>query len=110
MCGCLYPACNCSGRSGECYYDWELYRSTGHGGHCVNCQENTAGPHCEYCRPNFYRWDDEMACQPCNCNQAGSLNPQCDAAGKCECKVTVTGWKCERCQEGFHSLSEGGCR
>ncbi|XP_026541517.1 laminin subunit gamma-3 [Notechis scutatus] len=102
--------CNCSGRSGECYYDWELYRSTGHGGHCVNCQENTAGPHCEYCRPNFYRWDDEMACQPCNCNQAGSLNPQCDAAGKCECKVTVTGWKCERCQEGFHSLSEGGCR
>uniref|UniRef100_A0A8C6YDU2 Laminin subunit gamma-3 n=1 Tax=Naja naja TaxID=35670 RepID=A0A8C6YDU2_NAJNA len=102
--------CNCSGRSGECYYDWELYRRTGHGGHCVNCGENTAGPHCEYCRPNFYRWDDEMACQPCNCNQAGSLNPQCDAAGKCECKVTVTGWKCERCQEGFHSLSEGGCR
>ncbi|ETE68256.1 Laminin subunit gamma-3, partial [Ophiophagus hannah] len=102
--------CNCSGRSGECYYDWELYRRTGHGGHCVNCRENTAGPHCEYCRPNFYRWEDEMACQPCNCNQAGSLNPQCDAAGKCECKVTVTGWKCERCQEGFHSLSEGGCR
>ncbi|XP_013924368.1 PREDICTED: laminin subunit gamma-3 [Thamnophis sirtalis] len=102
--------CNCSGRSDECYYDWELYRRTGHGGHCVNCWDNTAGPHCEYCRPNFYRWDDEMACQPCNCNQAGSLNPQCDAAGKCECKATVTGWKCERCQEGFHSLSEGGCR
>ncbi|XP_060539933.1 laminin subunit gamma-3 isoform X1 [Pantherophis guttatus] len=102
--------CNCSGRSEECYYDWELYRRTGHGGHCVNCRDNTAGPHCEYCRPNFYRWDDEMVCQPCNCNRAGSLNPQCDAAGKCECKVTVTGWKCERCQEGFHSLSEGGCR
>ncbi|XP_039201102.1 laminin subunit gamma-3 isoform X1 [Crotalus tigris] len=102
--------CNCSGRSEECYYDWELYRRTGHGGHCVNCRDNTGGPHCEYCRPNFYRWDDQMACQPCNCNQAGSLNPQCDAAGKCECKATVTGWKCERCQEGFHSLSEGGCR
>ncbi|KAL7980882.1 hypothetical protein Chor_002036 [Crotalus horridus] len=102
--------CNCSGRSEECYYDWELYRRTGHGGHCVNCRDNTGGPHCEYCRPNFYRWDDQIACQPCNCNQAGSLNPQCDAAGKCECKATVTGWKCERCQEGFHSLSEGGCR
>ncbi|XP_058015635.1 laminin subunit gamma-3 isoform X2 [Ahaetulla prasina] len=102
--------CNCSSRSEECYYDRELYRRTGHGGHCVNCRDNTAGPHCEYCRPNFYRWDDEIVCQPCNCNRAGSLNPQCDAAGKCECKVTVTGWKCERCQEGFHSLSEGGCR
>ncbi|XP_070614585.1 laminin subunit gamma-3 isoform X2 [Erythrolamprus reginae] len=102
--------CNCSSRSEECYYDWELYRRTGHGGHCVNCRGNTAGPHCEYCRANFYRWGDEMACQPCNCNQAGSLDPQCDAAGKCECKATVTGWKCERCQEGFHSLSGGGCR
>ncbi|XP_025033164.1 laminin subunit gamma-3 [Python bivittatus] len=102
--------CNCSGRSEECYYDWELYRRTGHGGHCVNCRDHTAGPHCEHCRPNFYRWEVQMACQPCNCNQAGSLNPQCDEAGKCECKATVTGWKCERCQEGFHSLSEGGCR
>ncbi|XP_063172513.1 laminin subunit gamma-3 [Candoia aspera] len=102
--------CNCSGRSEECYYDWELYRQTGHGGRCVNCRDNTAGPHCGHCRPNFYRWDVQMACQPCNCNQAGSLNPQCDDAGRCKCKATVTGWKCEQCQEGFHSLSEGGCR
>uniref|UniRef100_A0ABM5F750 Laminin subunit gamma-3 isoform X1 n=1 Tax=Pogona vitticeps TaxID=103695 RepID=A0ABM5F750_9SAUR len=102
--------CNCSGRSDECFYDWELYRSTGHGGHCRNCRENTAGPHCERCRQNFYRWDAQVACQPCNCNPAGSLNPQCDSSGTCECKDTVTGWKCERCREGFHSLSEGGCR
>ncbi|XP_054853247.1 laminin subunit gamma-3 [Eublepharis macularius] len=102
--------CNCSGRSSECFYDWELYRRTGHGGHCQNCQDNTDGPHCERCRQNFYRWDARMACQPCNCNPTGSLSPQCDSSGACECKATVTGWKCERCQEGFHSLSEGGCR
>ncbi|XP_060107379.1 laminin subunit gamma-3 [Heteronotia binoei] len=102
--------CNCSGRSEECFYDWELYRRTGHGGHCQNCQDHTDGPHCERCRQNFYRWNTRMACQPCNCNPAGSLSLQCDSSGACQCKATVTGWKCERCREGFHSLSEGGCR
>ncbi|XP_015264966.1 PREDICTED: laminin subunit gamma-3 [Gekko japonicus] len=102
--------CNCSGRSEECFYDWELYRRTGHGGHCQNCQDHTDGSHCERCRQNFYRWDIRMACQPCNCNPAGSLSLQCDSSGACQCKATVTGWKCERCRKGFHSLSEGGCR
>ncbi|XP_067398048.1 laminin subunit gamma-3 [Emydura macquarii macquarii] len=102
--------CNCSGRSDECFYDWELYRSTGHGSHCLNCRDNTAGPHCERCRENFYRWDGQTTCQPCNCHAAGSLQLQCDSSGACECKASVTGWKCERCRAGFHSLSEGGCR
>ncbi|CAM5163729.1 unnamed protein product [Eretmochelys imbricata] len=102
--------CNCSGRSVECFYDRELYRSTGHGGHCLNCQDNTDGPHCERCRQNYYRWGGQTACQPCNCNTAGSLRLQCDSSGTCDCKASVTGWKCERCRAGFHSLSEGGCR
>uniref|UniRef100_A0A8C3TBV3 Laminin subunit gamma-3 n=1 Tax=Chelydra serpentina TaxID=8475 RepID=A0A8C3TBV3_CHESE len=102
--------CNCSGRSVECFYDRELYRSTGRGGHCLKCQDNTDGPHCERCRQNYYRWDGRAACQPCNCNAAGSLRLQCDSSGACECKASVTGWKCERCRAGFHSLSEGGCR
>ncbi|XP_066466960.1 laminin subunit gamma-3 [Tiliqua scincoides] len=102
--------CNCSGRSDECFYDWQLYRRTGHGGRCRNCRDNTDGPHCESCRPNFYRWDVQKGCQPCNCNPAGSLSLQCNSSGACTCKPTVTGWKCERCQDGFHSLSEGGCR
>uniref|UniRef100_A0A8C3PCE1 Laminin subunit gamma-3 n=1 Tax=Chrysemys picta bellii TaxID=8478 RepID=A0A8C3PCE1_CHRPI len=102
--------CNCSGRSVECFYDRELYRSTGHGGHCLKCQDNTDGPHCERCRQNYYRWDGQTACQPCNCNAAGSLRLQCDDSGTCDCKASVTGWKCERCRAGFHSLSEGGCR
>ncbi|XP_009320455.1 PREDICTED: laminin subunit gamma-3, partial [Pygoscelis adeliae] len=41
---------------------------------------------------------------------AGSLQPQCDSSGACLCKANVTGWKCERCKDGYHSLSEGGCR
>ncbi|XP_074149992.1 laminin subunit gamma-3 [Sminthopsis crassicaudata] len=102
--------CNCSGLSEECFYDWELYRSTGHGGHCRNCRDHTAGPHCEHCQENFYRWDQQQPCQPCDCHPAGSLSLQCDNSGTCECKPSVTGWKCDRCLTGFHSLSEGGCR
>ncbi|KAF4789172.1 Laminin subunit gamma-3 [Turdus rufiventris] len=102
--------CNCSGRSEECFYDRELFRSSGHGGHCLNCRDNTAGPHCESCRQNYYRWDPQGACQPCHCHPAGSLKPQCDNSGTCVCKANVTGWKCERCKDGYHSLSEGGCR
>ncbi|KAM6047471.1 laminin subunit gamma-3 isoform 1-T1 [Theristicus caerulescens] len=102
--------CNCSGRSEECFYDRELYRHSGHGGHCRNCRDNTAGPHCERCRQNHYRWEPRAACQPCHCHPAGSLQPQCDSSGTCLCKANVTGWKCERCKDGYHSLSEGGCR
>ncbi|NXX62583.1 LAMC3 protein, partial [Scopus umbretta] len=102
--------CNCSGRSEECFYDRELYRRSGHGGHCRNCRDNTAGPHCERCRQNHYRWEQRAACQPCHCHPAGSLQPQCDSSGTCLCKANVTGWKCERCKDGYHSLSEGGCR
>ncbi|KAM6399992.1 laminin subunit gamma-3 [Rhynochetos jubatus] len=102
--------CNCSGRSDECFYDRDLYRRSGHGGHCRNCRDNTAGPHCERCRQNHYRWEQRAACQPCHCHPAGSLQPQCDSSGTCLCKTNVTGWKCERCKDGYHSLSEGGCR
>ncbi|NXW41416.1 LAMC3 protein, partial [Nyctiprogne leucopyga] len=102
--------CNCSGRSEECFFDRELYRRSGHGGHCRNCRDNTAGPQCERCRQNHYRWDQRAACQPCHCHPAGSLQPQCDRSGTCLCKANVTGWKCERCKDGYHSLSEGGCR
>uniref|UniRef100_A0A674HHN3 Laminin subunit gamma 3 n=1 Tax=Taeniopygia guttata TaxID=59729 RepID=A0A674HHN3_TAEGU len=102
--------CNCSGRSEECFYDRELFRRTGHGGHCLNCRDNTAGPHCESCRQNYYRWEPQGTCQPCHCHPAGSLQPQCDNSGTCVCKANVTGWKCERCKDGYHSLSEGGCR
>ncbi|XP_047624670.1 laminin subunit gamma-3 [Phacochoerus africanus] len=102
--------CNCSGHSEECIFDRELFRTSGHGGRCLHCRDHTAGPNCERCQENFYRWNPQMPCQPCDCHPAGSLHLQCDDSGTCKCKPTVTGWKCDRCQPGFHSLSEGGCR
>ncbi|KAF3849317.1 hypothetical protein F7725_015814, partial [Dissostichus mawsoni] len=108
--GTLPTKCNCSGRSDECVFDVEQYRSTGRGGRCVSCRDHTDGPHCERCRENHYRRSDEEPCLPCNCNINGSLSLQCDVEGRCACKNGVTGAKCDTCRAGFHSLGPGGCR
>ncbi|XP_069794299.1 laminin subunit gamma-1 isoform X1 [Narcine bancroftii] len=102
--------CNCHGKSAECYFDSELYRATGHGGHCRNCIDNTDGPNCERCRDNFYRQGPEASCLPCNCNPVGSVSTHCDIYGRCSCKPGVMGDKCDHCQPGYHSLTEAGCR
>ncbi|KAK1155914.1 laminin subunit gamma-3-like [Acipenser oxyrinchus oxyrinchus] len=102
--------CNCSSRSEDCHFDAELYRSTGHGGHCVNCRDGTAGPNCERCKENFHRSSPKDVCLPCNCSVVGSSSLQCGGDGNCICKLSVTGEKCDSCQPGHHSLTEGGCR
>uniref|UniRef100_UPI0037E9A314 laminin subunit gamma-3 n=1 Tax=Semicossyphus pulcher TaxID=241346 RepID=UPI0037E9A314 len=102
--------CNCNGRSDECAFDMEQYRSTGSGGRCVSCRDNTDGPHCERCRENHYRRSAEEPCLPCNCNINGSVSLQCDVEGRCACRAGVTGEKCDTCQAGFHSLGPSGCR
>uniref|UniRef100_A0AAY5EE43 Laminin subunit gamma-1 n=1 Tax=Electrophorus electricus TaxID=8005 RepID=A0AAY5EE43_ELEEL len=102
--------CDCNGKSGECSFDAELYRATGHGGHCQDCADNTAGPHCERCLENYYRDGSGQRCLACSCNTVGSLSTQCDNTGRCSCKPGVTGDKCDRCQPGYHSLTEAGCR
>lgn len=102
--------CDCNGKSAECYFDAELYRATGHGGHCRNCADNTDGPNCERCLDNYYRDPSGSRCLPCLCSTVGSMSPQCDDRGMCACKPGVTGEKCDRCQPGHHSLTEAGCR
>ncbi|XP_067846571.1 laminin subunit gamma-1 isoform X2 [Heptranchias perlo] len=61
--------CNCHGKSAECYFDSELYRATGHGGHCRNCIENTDGANCERCKPGFFNLDPQNphGCTACFC-------------------------------------------
>ncbi|XP_051552482.1 laminin subunit gamma-3-like [Myxocyprinus asiaticus] len=102
--------CNCSGLADECVFDVKQYRSTGSGGRCIGCRENTAGPHCERCIKHFYRSLLQQTCQSCNCNAMGSVSLQCDANGVCVCWPSVTGVKCDICISGFHSLGPGGCR
>ena len=68
----MFAACNCNGRSNRCYYDDDLYRRTGHGGHCIQCRDNTAGPNCERCKDNHFRRRPDDVCQPCNCDPTGA--------------------------------------
>ncbi|XP_070775382.1 laminin subunit gamma-2 [Enoplosus armatus] len=92
--------CNCNGRSRYCLRDhWGL--------HCVHCQGNTAGRHCERCKDGFYLQGAGLSCTPCRCNPTGSVSATCDSRGRCSCKEGVTGEQCDRCADG--PIGPEGC-
>uniref|UniRef100_G3NA51 Laminin, gamma 2 n=1 Tax=Gasterosteus aculeatus aculeatus TaxID=481459 RepID=G3NA51_GASAC len=92
--------CDCNGRSQYCLRD-------AGGLHCVNCQGNTAGRHCERCKDGFNLVGAALSCTPCRCNPAGSVGVTCDRTGRCSCKDGVTGEKCDRCPDG--PVGPNGC-
>uniref|UniRef100_UPI00358F3273 laminin-like protein epi-1 n=1 Tax=Myxine glutinosa TaxID=7769 RepID=UPI00358F3273 len=113
--------CECNGHSERCNFDHAVYMYSGNvsGGVCSDCQHNTAGQHCDTCRPMYYLQPghsirDPHACQPCNCNPLGTLHEgACDpitdpstgaVAGTCHCKPRVQGPRCEQCLPGHHRV------
>ncbi|XP_034411425.1 LOW QUALITY PROTEIN: laminin subunit gamma-2 [Cyclopterus lumpus] len=92
--------CDCNGRSRYCLRDAQ-------GLHCVDCQGNTAGRHCERCKDGFHLAGAALSCTPCRCNLTGSVNATCDSRGRCSCKERVTGDKCDRCLDG--PIGPNGC-
>jgi len=105
-------ACDCNGLADKCVFDPQLWLDSNQvsGGRCIDCQKNTAGIHCERCKEYHYRKTKDDVCNPCNCNQVGSLSLSCNADGKCACKAGVTGDKCDTCKPGYYGFSASGCR
>ncbi|XP_036133319.1 usherin [Molossus molossus] len=117
--------CQCHSHSRSCHYDSSVdpfpsEHQRGGGGVCDACEHNTTGRNCEQCKDYFFRavGADPSAidvCQPCDCHHVGTRNGSrlCDqVGGQCDCKRRVSGRRCGRCQDGFHSLQESnpeGC-
>ncbi|KAL3115483.1 hypothetical protein niasHT_016607 [Heterodera trifolii] len=119
--------CNCNGLSNRCYFNAKLFENTGHGGYCIDCAGNTQvgvqvhssdhafhlqfhGPHCEHCFPDHWRRHGEHYCRPCQCDEIGSANTQCNEKGQCRCKPGVGGQFCDRCEHGFYDFGATGCK
>uniref|UniRef100_A0A8C6UKU4 Basement membrane-specific heparan sulfate proteoglycan core protein n=1 Tax=Neogobius melanostomus TaxID=47308 RepID=A0A8C6UKU4_9GOBI len=103
--------CQCSGHSSTCDPDTSI---------CQDCQDNTAGDHCERCAPGFYGivqgFPDD--CKPCACpllNPENNFSPTCvtEGYGDYRCTACPEGYEgkhCERCATGYHGnpLQPGG--
>jgi len=81
------PSCQCNGHS-----------LCGNTSLCIKCENNTAGKHCELCKPGYYgeaRYNG--TCKKCFCNNHGlSCN---NLSGKCECDTKgLAGDHCDRCE------------
>ncbi|KAM9321928.1 laminin subunit gamma-2 isoform 2-T2 [Pholidichthys leucotaenia] len=92
--------CECNGRSHYCLRD-------SRGLHCLDCQGNTEGRHCERCKDGFYQQGAALSCVPCGCNPTGSVRKSCDSEGRCSCRGGITGDKCDRCPNG--PIGPDGC-
>ncbi|KAL0966039.1 hypothetical protein UPYG_G00289930 [Umbra pygmaea] len=92
--------CKCNGRSRYCLPD-------SGGLHCVDCQGNTEGRHCERCKEGFYHQRAGDSCLPCLCSTIGSVGSRCDKEGRCSCKAGVQGLKCDQCPDGTSVTSDG---
>ncbi|XP_055974528.1 laminin subunit beta-4 [Sorex fumeus] len=115
-------ACRCNHHAQRCHFDRSRYVASGglSGGVCEDCQHHTEGPHCERCRPLFYRnpsrpLSDPYTCLPCECDPDGTISGGIcvshsdpalgTVAGQCLCKEHVEGAKCDRCKPHYYGLS-----
>ncbi|XP_033744359.1 laminin subunit beta-2-like [Pecten maximus] len=121
--------CKCNNHADDCKFDPAVYVPSGKisGGVCIDCRHNTMGKNCQECQTFYYQDPnkdirDPDICQPCDCDPDGSqYGGNCDShtdpaygleAGRCTCKLYVTGKRCDVCKDGHFNLTsnnEYGC-
>uniref|UniRef100_A0A3P9LP99 Usher syndrome 2A (autosomal recessive, mild) n=1 Tax=Oryzias latipes TaxID=8090 RepID=A0A3P9LP99_ORYLA len=75
-------------------------------GQCACTDSSVEGQRCDQCVEMFFGFNPGLGrCQPCACDQVGSVNGSCHPdSGACVCKLLVTGDKCDSCQPGASHL------
>uniref|UniRef100_A0A0N5AQR3 Laminin subunit alpha-2 n=1 Tax=Syphacia muris TaxID=451379 RepID=A0A0N5AQR3_9BILA len=69
-------------------------------GDCI-CKQGFGGRRCDRCAVGYR---NHPKCEPCPCNQAGSLNFNTCDGESCVCKANVEGIYCDRCKPGTINL------
>uniref|UniRef100_A0A8L8JDH0 Laminin subunit alpha-2 n=1 Tax=Heligmosomoides polygyrus TaxID=6339 RepID=A0A8L8JDH0_HELPZ len=99
---CRTCDCDLTGSvSDVCIRDDQSALSGQHPGDCV-CKPGFGGRRCERCARGYRNYPK---CEPCPCNQAGSVNFDTCEEEKCQCKANVEGLYCDRCRPGTIHLS-----
>ncbi|XP_035709385.1 agrin isoform X4 [Folsomia candida] len=79
-----------------------------------DCRPGVGGTKCDRCLPGYWglarrQADVQQGCRACGCSRFGSVREDCEQmTGRCVCKASVLGHKCDSCVEG-EFLSPYGC-
>ncbi|XP_048452171.1 laminin subunit alpha-3-like [Rhincodon typus] len=71
-------------------------------GQCL-CRDGFQGYFCESCSTGYFRFP---YCEPCRCNNVGTLPEHCDDSGRCLCRAEFAGNQCDQCRPGYHSFPQ----
>ena len=90
-----------------CHPDGSIGIDCSDAGQC-QCKEDIEGEKCDHCKSTFFGFP---SCQPCLCDDKGSVNSTTCTPddGKCTCREKYAGIKCDQCHDGYHKDASGKC-